>query len=457
MKHPGYRPRTGALAAAWAYIGTGVFALLVSKELVRVGTFQRQLKTILLGGALVVSAAVVVNPILAFPAILVAAPFEFPMKLAGRQAGSNEVLAIGLALVLAPRLRRREIPGWALAGYGCLVLGSCVSIFGASAKSQALWGSVRWLAVGIVALAALQLLSTRPDASRRAVDIISATGAIVAVFALLQRSGTYWIVGPPYLAGRVDSSFGYYTVFAGYMMVASLVAVGAAIDAYRRSQPGRFALHAGGALLSGVGLGISLSRGALFGAACGVLAMVVLNVRSPRRATTALLALTVSVGLVWFATPSSTRTQFAERLAQPAASAGSDQEHAALARIGERALRSHPFGLGYGNFASYMAMTESVAGKTFFHSHRLPVQIGLDAGWLGLLGFGLAALAPLAAAASAARRARLTPTGAAFAAALVAFLAQGWFDYLFYELSFLVVFAALSWGTWHAVKSEARA
>jgi hypothetical protein len=456
MKAGGRTRRSALPTAVWPYVGTAAFALLASKELVRLATFQRQLKGVLLGSALVASAAVVVYPTIAFPAILGSAPFEFPMRLAGRQAGSNEVIVIGLALVLAPRLHRRKIPAWALAAYGCLVLGSFLSIFGASAKSQALWGSVRWLAVGIVALAALQLLSARPDASRRAADIISATGAVVAVFALLQRSGTYWIVGAPYLAGRVDSSFGYYTVFAGYMMVASLLAVGAAIDAYRRSQPGRLALHAVGALLSGVGLGISLSRGALFGAACGVLAMVVLSVRSPRRAATVLLALTVSIGLVWFATPSSTRTQFAERLSQPAESSGSDQEHAALARTGEAALRSHPFGIGYGNFAGYMAMTESVAGRTFFHSHRLPVQVGLDAGWLGLLGFGLAALAPLAVAASAARRGRLTPTGAAFAAALVAFLAQGWFDYLLYELSFLVFFAALSWGTWHAVRSEAR-
>jgi len=412
-----------------ALAGLVVFASMVGVELVRLTTLQRQLKATLLGTAVLAMGAVVVYPVLAFPTILGLAPFEFPMRLAGRHAGTNEVLALCLAAVVLPRLRRRELPGWAFAGFGLLVFGSFVSIFWAADQSQALWGTVRWLAVGIVALGGFQLLRDRPDASRRAADIIGITAIAVAGFALLQKQGIYWIVGRPYLADRVDSSFGYYTDYAAFMMVALLVALGSALDAVRRHESGRLVLHATTVLFAGVGLGVSLSRGAALGA-----------------------ALAVSATAIWFAVPSSTRTEFSQRLSQPLGSTGSDQEHLALARIGEHALATHPFGLGYGNFAGYMSSTSGpVSGLTFFHSHRLPVQIGLDAGWIGLVGFVMLVFHPLAAAVRAAGRGRLEPLAAGYAAALVGVLAQGWFDYLFYELSFLVIFSTLVWGAWHAL------
>jgi hypothetical protein len=435
-----------------ALAGLVVFASMVGVELVRLTTLQRQLKATLLGTAVLAMGAVVVYPVLAFPTILGLAPFEFPMRLAGRHAGTNEVLALCLAAVVLPRLRRRELPGWAFAGFGLLVFGSFVSIFWAADQSQALWGTVRWLAVGIVALGGFQLLRDRPDASRRAADIIGITAIAVAGFALLQKQGIYWIVGRPYLADRVDSSFGYYTDYAAFMMVALLVALGSALDAVRRHESGRLVLHATTVLFAGVGLGVSLSRGAALGAAVGVTAMVALSLRSPRRAFALVAALAVSATAIWFAVPSSTRTEFSQRLSQPLGSTGSDQEHLALARIGEHALATHPFGLGYGNFAGYMSSTSGpVSGLTFFHSHRLPVQIGLDAGWLGLAGFVLLVFCPLAGAVRAAGLGRLEPIAAGYAAALVAVLAQGWFDYVFWELSLPIVFSTLVWGTWHSL------
>jgi hypothetical protein len=435
-----------------AYAGLVVLASMVGIELVRLATLQRQLKATLLGTAVLAMGAVVVYPVLAFPTILGLAPFEFPMRVAGRHAGTNEVLALCLAVVVLPRLRRREVPGWAFAGFGCLVFGSFLSVFWAVDQSQALWGAVRWLAVGIVSLGAFQLLRGRPDASRRAADIIGVTAIVVAGFALLQKQGIYWIVGRPYLADRVDSSFGYYTVYAGFMMVALLVSLGSALEAVRRHESGRLFLHASAVLFAGVGLGISLSRGAALGAAVGVTAMVALSLRSPRRAFALVAALAVSATAIWFAVPTATRTEFSQRLSQPIGSTGSDQEHLALARIGEHALATHPLGLGYGNFAGYMATTSGpVSGITFFHSHRLPVQVGLDAGWIGLVGFAMLIFFPVAAAVRAAGRGRLEPLAAGYAAALVAILAQGWFDYLFYELSFLIVFSTLVWGAWHAL------
>jgi O-Antigen ligase len=442
------------------FLGVGVsgLALLSGVVLVRLGSFQHQLKATLLGVALLASAAVVVYPLAAFPAILALAPFEFPLRLAGRQAGTNEVLAIGLALVLAPRLRLRETPRWAAIGFSCLVVGSFGSLFAAADRSQALWGSVRWLAISVVGLAAFQMLRARTSAAARCADIISATAIVVGAFALLQGVGIYWIVGRPYLTNRVDSSFGYYTVYAGYMMVAALVATGAAIEAGRRREPLQLLIHASAAPLAALGLGVSLSRGALAGAVVGAVAMIALNLRRPEKTLVVAAVLASCVGVAWLVLPGTTRTQFAQRFAQPVGSSGSDREHFALQRIGQTALEAHPLGLGYGNFPLYMTRsgaTDEVGGRAFFHAHRLPTQIGLDAGWLGFAGFVILALAPLVAATRAAREKRLSPTAAGMAGALVALLAQGWFDYLFYELSFLVIFAALVWGTWHALQPAA--
>jgi O-antigen ligase len=438
------------------YVAAAFFALAGGAELVRLGTLQRQLKATLLGSALLASALVIVYPLVAFPAILALAPFEFGMKLAGRQAGTNEVIAIGLALVLAPRLRLREVPRWAALGFGCLVAGGFATTFVAANSSQALWGAIRWLAVGVVALVAFQKLRANAHASARCADIFSSTAIVVAGFAVLQRMGVYGIVGRPYLSDRVDSSFGYYTNFAGYMMIGVLVAAGAALDAGHRREGGRLALHVAAALSAGVGLGLSLSRGAVFGVVVGAAAMIALNVRKPMRAFAILAALAAFSGLAWLAIPAATTAAFVQRLTQPTATAGSDHEHYVLAQIGETALKGNPLGLGYGNFPAYLESSGAVAqlDQTFFHSHRLPVQIGLDAGWLGLGGFILIVAFPFRAVVRAARKSRLSPLAAGFAGGLVALLAQGWYDYLFVEMSFLVIFSALVWATWHAVAQE---
>ena len=57
-------------------------------------------------------------------------------------------------------------------------------------------------------------------------------------------------------------------------------------------------------------------------------------------------------------------------------------------KIGLTALEHKPLGIGYNNFRFYLANHPTTGvSQILAHSHRLPVQIGLDAGWLGLAGF----------------------------------------------------------------------
>ena len=72
------------------------------------------------------------------------------------------------------------------------------------------------------------------------------------------------------------------------------------------------------------------------------------------------------------------------------------------------------------------------------------MQIGLDAGWLGLAGFVLLVVGSLVTAIRAGPWFGLR--NIAFAAALAGFIAQGMFDYLFFDISLLAYFVAMVWG-----------
>ncbi len=119
-----------------------------------------------------------------------------------------------------------------------------------------------------------------------------------------------------------------------------------------------------------------------------------------------------------------------------------------MQQAGRNALAKKPLGLGYGNFSYYLAGHPAPGVNIhFFHSHQLPTQIGLDAGWLGLSGFLTLLAGALFNAIRAVGSGRIR--NAAFAAALCGLLAQGLFDYLFYEISLLALWVALIFGATH--------
>ena len=151
-------------------------------------------------------------------------------------------------------------------------------------------------------------------------------------------------------------------------------------------------------------------------------------------------------------TPTTTRTQLINRFSTPVGSQTEDQQRLTLQATGRSALTHDPIGLGYGNFPFYLAQHPAPGiGLVFFHSRRLFIQVGLDAGWLGLAASSCLSGELSSAALRAGLRGDIRTT--AFGAALCGLMAQGLFDYLFYEISMLAMWVVLVFGAAHALRA----
>jgi hypothetical protein len=124
-----------------------------------------------------------------------------------------------------------------------------------------------------------------------------------------------------------------------------------------------------------------------------------------------------------------------QRLTDHSLTAYEDQQRHGVQALGLRLLRSHPLGIGYGNFSLYEPPSLYFSnGLPDFHDQETFFQIGLDSGWLGLAGFcviGVAAFSRLG-------RLRADPLVMAGTAGLAGLAAQGLNDYVIYDVPLLM-------------------
>lgn len=415
-------------------------AIACGYALVRLGDLDNQAKLGLLIAGSVAGAVALIRPRFALALVIAAAPFQFEVQAGPIATGTNELLVLSMALLLLPRIRTSLVPRWYAVGGGAIVVGSLISALVAVDPAQAVWGATRWLGVLLIGAAAFSLLNRTSDL-RWFVNILSGTVVVVAAFAVLQRAGVYVLVGPPYLGDRIDSTFGYYTQFATFMAVGSVLCFAALGDREIRS---RGALL--GAFAGVLGVAISLSRGGLVVLVCGFVALFLLRMgrRGSGRVTVAIIAVVVTA---WIAAPAGLQAAFADRFAAPLGTTNNDRTRFALQEAGLDALVDRPLGLGYANFPEYVSsrIGSGSINQVFFHAHQTFVQVGLDGGWLALAGFvvllGGALLVTLRRAIVHRGPATVTAAGAV----LIGLSVQGTFEYLFAEISFLVFLLALVW------------
>ncbi len=442
----GTRGALGTLAVA---AGTMAVAGVAGLALVRMGTVDNQLKLVLLGVASVGISCAAVRPRFGFLLVVVMLPFQYHVKAAGVMIGTNELVLIGLALVLAPRIRWPAVPGWFVYGGAALILGSFASVVLADDPGSAAWGAVRWTAVILLAWAAFGVFGEEERGQQRFVDLLCGAAVLVVFFAILQRVGIYAVAGKPYYVELPDSTFGYYTVYAGFIALAATLAVGELLTAIPRGKPGRVTLYGFVIAVCVAGIGVSLSRGGLLALAAGLISLTVLQLSRGSVAIKLAVVLVATAGIGVAATPRSARDQFQARFKdQRQGQQQDDRIRFAYQKAGRTALAHSPLGIGYGNFSDYVGRN-AVNAQTkdqAFHSHNTFVQIGVEAGWVGLVGFLALIGVPLWRALRLSAKRMLSPRTAAFAAALIGILAQGLFDYLFHEIAILAFFVAVVWG-----------
>jgi hypothetical protein len=432
-----------------------VLAVLVGLATVKLGSFQHQLKALVIvaaGSALVVAA---LRPDYGLVILLALIPFGFGFY----GTGSDNVLLWALPLVMMWRIRIRDVPPWVAIGGAALVAGSFIAMLGAHNKSNALEGAVDWLGAILILFVAFTVLRERRDASRRMVDIFTGSAVIVVIFGFLQKAGIDAVVGAPYNAGLPNSFFAYYTVYAGYVAMAATLATAEILIALDERKAVRASTYGAVLVFMLAGLTEATSRGGIVALAAGWLIFLLLNVRRGPTLVRAVSILAVFTAAGYIATPAATIARIEHRFALSNGAQGEDKTRFALHKAGEQALSTHPFGLGYGNFAYYLSSSvrSSNIGQAFFHAHETPIQIGLDAGWVGLAGFLMLLAGPILLVFTRRGGGMSTVRASAFAAALAGLMAQGLYDYLFYDTAFFVFFVALVWGTVHSLSVDSGA
>ncbi len=430
-------------------------AVLTGLITAKLGSFQHQLKALLIVVAGIAVVVAALRPDLGLVILVALMPFEFHFY----GTGTDEVLIVAMALVLVWRIRASAIPAWVSVGGLALVLGSFIAAIAAQNQTLALWGGIRWLCAIIVLFVALSILRERRDASRRMVDILTGSAVVVVFFAFTQKAGIYTIVGKPYISGHPSSFFSYYTNYAGYAAMIAILATGEVLVALGERKATRTAIYSAALVFLLTGIAISASRGGLLALAGGWLLLLVLNVRRGPVIVQAIVILAIFTVAGYLATPRSTIVTIQNRFATPLGSLAEDKTRFAVQKVGEQGLERYPLGLGFGNFPDYLRshLHNAQIQLAFTHAQNTPVQIGLDAGWLGLTAFLMLFVWPVGLVLARGGGGSSTVRASGFAAALVGFMAQGLEDYLFYEMAFLILIVAMVWGTIHALSVDGQA
>ena len=422
-----------------AALTSGILAAALAMLLFKLGPPQHQLKAGLGVFAAGVIVAAALRPVFALGFVVALMPFEY--KVYG--LGTDEVLILGAAAILPWRIQARRVPWWAALSSFALVMGSFLTVIGAHDPGSALWGAARWLGALLLMAAAFSVLHGRPDVNRRLMDIIVGSAVVVVAFAFLQRAGIYVIVSAPYQAGQVSSTFGYYTVYGGFVGLAAVLATGEILQSLTAGQRSRGSSSPSASTIILLGVAISLSRGALLCVGAGWIAAADLQRqagvpgREGDRPRDGVRRRRVC------GYPSADADRVAEPVFDAGRQPGRGSAAVRAASRGSHRSRSSPQRPRLRQLLPLPGQPSGHgANATFFHSHQMLTQVGLDAGWLGLAGF----IALLAGALIVAVRVAPLPGGirnTAFAAALCGLMAQGFYDYLFYEISMLALWVVL--------------
>lgn len=272
--------------------------------------------------------------------------------------------------------------------------------------------------------------------AKKLIDSYLAVSLVIVLGGFMQNAGftNIWI-SKSYILGLPDSTLGYYSNFAAFAACAFVVSLGMIVNSKPKFEF-KLILRLSCALLSGLAVTISQSRGAFVVLVTGIAVLTILNLASLRRVFS-LIALGAGFALAAvLVIPSTTIDQFTNRFL---VSQSGDLVRRQLQEAGFSILTTNPLGIGLFQFPKFIAQNGLLAEKDLSHSHNSFIQLGLDFGWLGLSLF----FAFIITSAVLLFSRKVTAITSVTAAALLGVLAQITQDYMFYELPNLLIFGFL--------------
>ncbi len=342
------------------------------------------------------------------------------------------VLALTAPVFAAAAIRRGGLSAYVVVGSLLLAIGLVAAALGAQDGTEATLGTVRWLLVLNMIVGTAAMCGARPNLTRQLTWWMVTGGAVAAIFGILQRSGKYFLVGPPYADGVYNSTFGYYTNFANFMALASVLGLGLLLELRRTHRRGGFWALAM-TVLCAISVVQSLSRGALICMLIGIAVIMFRQVTRPGRFLGILATLGGLGGIIWLVIPEADQTALINRfIVQP----GGDVVREQMQAGGMQLATEHPLGIGFNNFQAYVSTGIVDASKALAHSHNTFLQMALDAGWIGFAGFVILTVGACFAAIRAKHNALRLGAGAA----LIGFLGQVTQDFFFFEAASLTLF-----------------
>ncbi len=337
--------------------------------------------------AVVISACALRWPTLAPCIVVVAAVYDrhiyFNYEVFQLSSLVLVLLLVAPAFFRAWVVEASRLPKFLSVGAVALVLGFILSTFSSPDSSLAIVGTVRWiLVINMILGTAAMVARDRRLAGRLAWCLVMG-GAIAATFAIAQRLGIYILIGPPYAEGVYNSTFGYYSNYANYVAMASVVGVGLVLHLQRSAGKWKFVAVVATAM-SAYGAVSSLSRGAILCMGVGIGLVLVRQVSRPGRFIAASAGIGLAGGVVWLFTSEEFKEGLISRfLVAP----GGDVVRRQMQSGGLGLLDETPLGIGFNNFQAFVASGRISADKALAHAHNSYIQMGLDSGWIGLIGF----------------------------------------------------------------------
>lgn len=243
------------------------------------------------------------------------------------------------------------------------------------------------MAVGVLLVVAMWVVVDRPAYLMTLVRSLALAGATVSVIALTSTGDLSTAAGGAIVVGRVVGIFAQPNelgVFAAMLLPAAVAL------ALTRSGVQRLLASAAAMVIAGA-LVLSLSRGAWFGAAIGILALM-LQLPDRRRTASVLVAGFVSLGAgaLLFA-PSSLVAVVDQRIASVTSQRAEnpyDEREEIYAEAGRQISDSPLFGHGPGAFTrTAHRITQDGYDLNVDHAHSLILVVATEYGMLGTLAF----------------------------------------------------------------------